>query len=241
MSGDQTTTSKTTIPEASGQEKQLLRLLQRLAQSAEGQIGDLSALARGDVSALGPTGQDQELIARSLGFQTDIAKRALESLSAEGQGRLSEELTARGQADSSIESVKRAILERDLGRQVEDLISRQAIEGNQALMNLPFQRANVALGANQALFQQLTGGAVPALQSLLQARMAQPTTTQTQSGGGFGFGDLLNLGMTAGGLLGGLPGMAIGAAGGVAGGAAKAAASTPSLQQGFQSGLQFRP
>ena len=218
-----------------------MRLFQEVAQRAQSQLGNLGGLAAGDLTAFGPTGQDQQLISRSLGFQTDIARRALESLSAEGQSRLGEELSSRGQSDSSFESVRRAILERDLGRSVEDMISKQSMAGNEALMNLPFQRANVALGANQALFQQLTGAGTPALQSMLNARMAQPTTTQSQSG--MDFGQLAQLGMSGAGLFAGMPPGLGGLAGLFGGGQPNVPSglppqySNPSLYGGFQSGL----
>lgn len=143
-------------------------------------MGNLGGLAGGDLSALGPSGADRELIAKSIGATTDMARRSLQQLSAEGQARLGETLTGLGQQDSSQESVQRAILERDLLRNAQDLISQQQIQGSQALMNLPFQRAGVQLGANQALFQQLIGSAAPALQSLLQGRLSQTTTEQKQ-------------------------------------------------------------
>jgi hypothetical protein len=120
------------------------------------------------------------LIAQSLGFAGDQASRQLERLSSQGQANLTEQLTATGQQDASIESVKRALMETSLGDQLANLISQQGIAGGQALMNLPFQRAQVALGANQSLFQQLSGAANPALQSLLQGRLAQGTQTTTQ-------------------------------------------------------------
>jgi hypothetical protein len=72
------------------------------------------------------------------------------------------------------------------------LIARQTLAGNEQLFNLPFQRAGLALGANQALFQQLTGAGVPALQSLLNARMAQPSITQGQEG--MGIGQMMEIG-----------------------------------------------
>lgn len=176
--GQQKSTTTVNVPQAGRQEKELVALLQQLAQGALGQFGDLSSLAGGDLSGLGPTGQDQELIAESLGFTGDIARRELEKLSTQSQAQLTEALTAGGQSGSSIESVKRAMLEADLNRQLAGLIDQQRIAGNQALINLPFQRANVALGANQALFQQLAGAAGPALQSLLQGRLANVTQTE---------------------------------------------------------------
>jgi hypothetical protein len=107
-----------------------------------------------------------------------------------------------------------------------DLVDRSRMEANQALMTLPLQRAGLQIGANQALFQQLTGAANPVLSSLLQERLAQPTTTQTQSG--MGLGQIMQLGGLAGtalgglgslgGLFGGSPGMPAGGIGGGVGG-----------------------
>ena len=170
--GSKTTTTNT-IPGAGAQENTIRGLLQNLASSQAGQLGDLSQLAQGQLQ--GPTADDLALITNTLDRTRDITSRNLNVMSQEGQARLSEQLASRGISGASIESVDRAILERDLTRQGANLMDQSRIEANQALMQLPFQRAQVQLGANQTLLQGLLGASNPLLQSLQQDRLAQST------------------------------------------------------------------
>jgi hypothetical protein len=181
--GQTTQTQTTTVPGATGSEARLQSLLQNLIKGQAGQLGDLSQIASGK---FGVTEEDRRLIADSLGFTRDIVSRDIAGLSAEGQGRLGESLAARGIQGSSIESVDRAILERDLQRQGANLLDQSRVESNQALMQLPFQRAQTQIGANQALFQSILGAANPLLNSFLSSRLTNTTTTNKQSGGGLG-------------------------------------------------------
>jgi hypothetical protein len=172
--GTQKTTTTNTIPGAGGQESALRDLLLKFAQSQEGQFGDLSKLAQGDIG--GPTADDLALISQTLGRTRDITQRNLSALSQEGQARLGEQLAAQGLSGSG-EAFNRAMLERDLIRQGANLQDQSRIEANQALMQLPFQRAQVQLGANQTLLQGLLGASNPLLQSFLGERQAQGTET----------------------------------------------------------------
>ena len=127
---------------------------------------------------LDPSAADKQRVAENIGLTRDIASRDLASLSSEGQARLSENFASRGIQGSSFEAVDRAILERDLTRQGANLIDRSRQEGNQQLMQLPLQRAQLQLGANQQLFQGLLGAAGPLLGGLLQNRLAQGTSQE---------------------------------------------------------------
>jgi len=176
--GTQKTEKTTTVPQAGAGENALQRLLQSVASGAAGQLGDLSGLAGGDLSALGVTGADRALVQESFGATTDMAKRALEELSTTNQAKLGETLASLGQTGGSNEGLQRMLSQLGLERGAQDLISQQTVSGNQFLANLPFQRAQTQLSANQALFNRLTGTATPALQALLQNRLAQPTMTQ---------------------------------------------------------------
>ena len=180
--GQKKTETTNTIPSAGGRERSLQARLAQIFSDAEGQLGDLSSLAAGDLSQLGPTGQDRQLVRESIGAAGDIARRELQTLGAEGQAGLDETLAARGIQGSSIESVDRSILSRNLQNQLATLIDKQRIEGSQQLLNLPFQRAQTTLGANQALFNRITGPASPVLQGLLQERLAQGSQTSTETG-----------------------------------------------------------
>ena len=174
--GSSTTTQTNTIPQAGGQEAGLRQLLASLGQQAGGQFGDLSQLAQGNIG--GPTEQDRQLVEQSIGASADIARRELERTLAELQGQLGEQLSSRGIQGSSIEAVQRGQLGARGLDQIANLLSQESAQGGQALMNLPFQRAQTQLGANQTLLQRLTGTGGLGAQLGLQERLAQGTSTQ---------------------------------------------------------------
>lgn len=228
------TTTTNTIPEAGRQESGVRNQLEQLMQSLQGQFGDLGGLAQGQLG--GVTADDLALITNTLDRTRDITQRNLGSLSQEGQARLSEQLSSRGISGASIESVDRAILERDLTRQGSNLLDQSRIEANQALMQLPFQRAQVQLGANQTLLQGLLGAANPLLQGLQTDRLAQGTQTEETP---FSVGQALQLG---GAVAGAIPtgGMSLAALPGAAG-QQRAGGASPgpsSLFGQLQSGLR---
>ena len=189
--GDSKTETKTTIPGASNQETEIRRLMQMLAEGGAGQLGDLSKLAQGDLTGLGPSGQDTQLVADSIGRARSIGEREANAASGEQQARLGELLSSMGMQGSSSEFVQRGMVSQDAQRMILNMIDQAQMAGGQALMNLPFQRANVAMSANQSLFNQIAGMANPLQQSLLQERMAQPTETQTTS---MGPGEMMGIG-----------------------------------------------
>ena len=179
----QTQTTQTDVPAATGNEAQLLNLLSQLGLSAGGQLGDLSALAAGQMGA--PTQADRDLVEQSVGASTDIARRQLEQEIQQLMAQMDEQLAARGIQGSSIEAVNRGqVFGRGLD-QIANMLSQQQAMGAQSLMNLPFQRAQTQIGANQALMQRLTGTAGAVMGTGLQERLAGATTrtSQTQNPG----------------------------------------------------------
>ena len=179
--GQQKTETKTTIPGRSQQESNILQLLAEISRGSAGQLGDLGALAGGDLSALGVTAQDRQLAEQAIGSARDIAMRSMQQLGAQSQAQLGEQLASRGMLGSSTEGLQRMLAQLGLEQNAANMISQAQGQQANALMNLPFQRAQTQLGANQALFQRLTGSATPALQSMLQERLAQGSTTQTMT------------------------------------------------------------
>jgi hypothetical protein len=175
--GAQKTTQQTTIPGAGGQEAQLLALLSHLSNQFGGQFGDLSQLAKGNVG--GPTEQDTNLVQQSIGRSGEMAQRELERILGPLMAQISEGSTGRGVQGSSMEQLSRILGQREISGRVADLIGNAQQQGGQALLNLPFQRGEMQLGANQALFQMLSGSANPVLANQLQSRMAQQKTTTT--------------------------------------------------------------
>lgn len=189
------TTSRTTIDPRSQQESQLIRLFQGLANQAGSQLGefDLSSLLSGD--SLVPTDSDFNLANQAIEATGSTARRQLQDFVREGNLGLDETLSARGVQGSSIEAVNRGLVTRDANRQLANILDSERGQQANLLTQLPFQRANVQLGANQQLLQQLGLGQF-ASNFGLQERLAQGTTrgSGTQRQSGFSTGDLLETG-----------------------------------------------
>lgn len=237
MSTETTTTSS--IPGRGQQEQSILQLLSQLTGDASGQLGNLQGLAEGDLSALGPSGQDQALIAQSIQRAADMARRTLQGQLQLGGANLDEELAARGIQGSSIEGFRRAGLEANAFGQIANVTDQARQEGGRALMQLPFQRAAVQLNANQTLFNRILGAGGLVSQTGLQERLASGTqTTETP----FSAQQGLALGTQIGGLVAapftGGTSLALTGVGGGAG--VVPGTNTPtSLQGGFSSGLRI--
>ena len=235
--GKQATEQKTTIPGAGSQEMAIRRLLEQFASGGVEQLGDLGALAGGEVGS--PTGADQELIAGSIGRARQLAEEQLRVTGATQGAQLREQLAGRGVQGSSSDVAQNLL--QSLGTQgaINQSTLQAQQQGGQALMNLPFQRGAMQLQANQALFQRIIGAANPVLSAGLQERIAQPTMTQTQSG--MSPEQYAKLGQMA---------VAVGAApftggasllavpGAIPGGQGGAASQSSSLYGGFQQGLR---
>lgn len=216
--GSQKSTQTTTIPGASGNEAQLMQLLTRLAQQSGGQLGNLGGLAQGQIG--GPSAQDYDLVQQTIGRSGEMAQRELQRMLGPLMAQLSEGTTQRNVPGSSLEQLSKILGGREIAEQGANILSGAQMQGGQALMNLPFQRAELQLGANQQLFQQLIGAANPVMANQLQSRLAQQTTTAEtpmnpmsifQTAAGLG-------GLPFGGALGGLFGGGGGGAGGGGGG-----------------------
>lgn len=185
--GQSKQTTETTLPPASAGETDIINLLRKFAKGGMSQLGDIGGLARGDMSAFAPTQADRDLVAQNIGFTADISRRSLEDQLAQMSAGLDEQYADRGISGASGEAFDRAILKRDALRQIASQLDQSRIEGNQALMNLPGQRAGIALNANQLLYNRILGGLQPALAGLQTPRLAQGKTTQTQQAGGMDY------------------------------------------------------
>jgi len=179
--GSQTTkqTTKNQINAQSASERQAMESLLQGATSAGQQMGDLSAIAGGDMGM--PTAYDQQLVEQSIGASTDIAERELRRRLEEMMAQYGEQMSARGIQGSSIEAMGAGQIYSGGLDQLANIISQGQGQGATALMNLPMQRAQTQIGANQALFQRLVGGAQPVMQAGLTERLNTMTTqTKTQ-------------------------------------------------------------
>jgi hypothetical protein len=110
--------------------------------------------------------------------------------------QMDEEMARRGVQGSSIELARQGTIGENFMKYLERSLGQEQLQGSQALMNLPFQRAGVQLGANQQLVNQLIGMGNPTLQHGLNERINQGTTTQTQESKGFTPTELMQLGVT---------------------------------------------
>jgi hypothetical protein len=180
VSTKQTQETTRTVDAARGNEKVISDLFTKIAQEAGGQLGDL-----GPDLAAGPTAQDRELVEQSIGASSDIAQRELERSIEQIMAQLSEQLAGRGIQGSSIESMLAGQAGSQGIQSMENLLSREQAQGGQALLNLPFQRAQTEIGRNQALLQRLTSLGTPIQQAGLNERLntIDTTTVNTQSGG----------------------------------------------------------
>ncbi|HUW10462.1 MAG TPA: hypothetical protein VM537_12095 [Anaerolineae bacterium] len=191
-----TQTSTTSIAPAGGQEQQMMALLSKLGIESADQLSNLGNLANGQ--GLVPNSQDRALVEQSIGASSDMARRQLQGFVEQQQLGLDDSLSARGVQGSSIESMNRAVIGRDANRQFANMASQEQQQGAQALMQLPFQRANVQLNANQALFQRLSGASNQVLSQSLQDRLANQTQTSTQEESGMSFNEMGQIGARIG-------------------------------------------
>ncbi|KPJ97105.1 MAG: hypothetical protein AMJ55_00370 [Gammaproteobacteria bacterium SG8_15] len=175
--------TQTTIPGAGRQESAVLNMLLGAGQGAAGILDPtiLGQLASGQL--LAPTGQDISLLEQATGASREIAERAAREQLEDIMRQVEAGALERGIEGSSIEAVTRAIGGREMARQLADINAQQQQQMAEGMLNLPFQRANVQLGANQALLQQLVGTTTPVLQTRLSERLSQPTSIATTTPG----------------------------------------------------------
>lgn len=214
MGGESSQTTTTTLPGAGQSEAMAREVLARLTGSGEAQMGDLSGLARGEVS----------LSPQTAALLQEIQRMTMESTRAQARANY-EDMANQVQASaldsgiegSSIEAVNRAVL----GRQLQQTLDQSALQGQittaQQMRAATLEDAGIKMNANQLLLQQILGAAEPLTRLGLQERLAQATTTTKQK-------QSLGAGLTDMAMMGGQI-----AAGALTGGASKAA--TGGLQE----------
>ena len=150
-----------------------MQLLSQLGRGAAGQLGDLGAMAGGQVGM--PMPSDVRLVEESIGTTRDIAQRQAQQALSQLGAQTREQMAGRGIQGSSIEGLQNILNQAFTQQQLMDMIQQSQLQGGQALMNLPFQRAGLQLSANQALFNRIVGASQPSLANLLQSRLGQTT------------------------------------------------------------------
>lgn len=197
-------TQSTNIPGAGPQGQRAMALMDQIIDQLGAQFdaGTLGDLASGEGMQVTP--QDQAFIRQISNvtgeLQRSQARDNFESMSQALEGQLLE----RGVEGSSIEAVQQALLGRQLQRSLDQGAMQREVTGAQQLQEQAFQRTGRQLNANQLLLQQILGGASSIAGMDLQARMAQPTMTQTTESP-IQWGELAGavLGDVAGNLVGG--------------------------------------
>jgi hypothetical protein len=194
--GQQTSTQTVQTTPANSQENAIIAALQQIMSQSSGQLGDLGNLAAGKIG--GPTAEDKRLVQESIGLTADTAEKQMRAVLDRLGANLDESLAAKGIQGSSIEGFQQAGLRQQGLQDILAMVNQSRQEGANTLLNLPFQRANTQIGANQALFQRIAGASQPALSALLQSRLTNQTQTTKQPM--FTGGDFLKLGGLAAGL-----------------------------------------
>ena len=176
--GSQTTTTTEKVQGPGSQENELLQQLMKMVQGAGGAIdmAALGKLASGQMQ--GPTESDYNLVQQSIGRTGEMAQREFQRQAGQQNAAIGENLTSRGIKGSSAELLQNLLGGQEMQGRLADLMAQSQNQGGQALMQLPFQRNEQQMGANQLLFNMLTGASAPALQTLLTGRLANRTTTQ---------------------------------------------------------------
>ncbi|KPK44900.1 MAG: hypothetical protein AMJ65_01640 [Phycisphaerae bacterium SG8_4] len=181
------TETQVSIPGTSAQEQRILDALEVLGIGTQRQldIGGLGQIARGKLEA---SPEDRALIEQSVQASREIAERAAREQYADLASQVEAGALERGIEGSSIEAVNRAVMGRELQRQLADITARTQQQTSEQLLSLPFQRAGMQLSANQQLLNQLLGATSPVLQTRLQERLVQQKqTSEVQPG----LGDVL--------------------------------------------------
>lgn len=176
MGSKSTTTQEVTIRKAGGQEQSARNLLDQLAKGGMGQLGDLGALASGQLSL---SGNDMALIRQIQELSSQQARDATMQNYEQVRGQVESGLLDRGLANSSVEAVSQALL----GQQLQASLDQQALQGQitsaQQLRQQAIDRAGLQLNANQLLLNEILSGAGALANMGLQERLAQTTTKQT--------------------------------------------------------------
>lgn len=178
--GTKTTTQTTSIPERTGIEDEMERLLAHLARQAGAQMGDLGDLAGGRLRA---TSDDRRFLSEAVGAGRDIAERQARSTYEDSARMVEEDLAARGVDQSTISAVVQALQGREYQRTLADVGSRAQEQTATGMLTLPLQRADTQLNANRLLLERLMGGAGGVADRRLQERLTQLTNTVREPGG----------------------------------------------------------
>lgn len=162
----------------SAEAQRIMQLLSGGAGQAAGQMGDLSSMAAGDFSL---TPQDRALVSEAQAASGDVARSQMGANMDMVLRQLEDTNIGRQLTGGSLEAVSNALIGRDSQRQLNELDMQQQGQAAGQLLNMPFQRAQSQLGANQLLLNRLVQGGGQALNydALIRQLNASSTGSET--------------------------------------------------------------
>jgi hypothetical protein len=168
--------------------------LLNMARSGGAQMGDLSGLASGNLT-LSP--QDRALIQQAQQATGDVARNQMAQNMQQATRQVEDTAIGRSMQGGTIEAMLQAMLGQQGQASLDQLAMQQQGQAAEGMLNMPFQRAQVQLGANQLLLNRLVQGTTPVVNYDAAMRQLNQTST-TESNQGFGQ-SMAGLGATLGG------------------------------------------
>ena len=178
MGGTSTATSTSKVSAASGQELEILKALQSFGAQSQGQMGDLSNIASGNLQI---TPEQEASLRKAIEAQTQMQMRGLNTQFTQDRAGLANQMSAQGINDSSMEMLGRGMLFNSQQDRTANVLNDAASKYYQGRIQLPQQNAQMQLAANAQLYQQLQGSYGQALQNYQGTRMGNSSQTQTQT------------------------------------------------------------
>lgn len=188
-------TTEVSVPEREQGEKDLIQQLQQLLGAAQGQMGDLSGLASGQLPQLSP---EMVNLIETIGRGAATSQtEALQRQAQEQKVALEGSLAGRGIDASSIAAVQEGLIDRNVLEQTGDIERARADQVANLMYQTPFNVANTQLTTNQLLMNLLTGVSGQLNENFLRDRLAR--TTSTTTGGTNPFTSMFGLGQSIAG------------------------------------------
>ena len=130
-------------------------MLERLAQTQGGNQA-MQDLAAGKLEI---NAQDRVMVQQAQDATGQLAMSQMEQGMEQAMRMAEAQGLDRGIEGSSLEAVNNALIGQDMQRQIAQLAMQQQAQGAQQLMNMPMQRAQSTMNANQILMNRLVQGA----------------------------------------------------------------------------------
>lgn len=149
------TSKKTEQGYAGAMSPQARMMLERLAATQGGNQA-MQDLAGGKLEI---NAQDRAMVQQAQDATGQLARSQMEQAMEDAMRQAEAQGLERGIEGSSLEAVNNALIGQDMQRQIGQLAMQQQAQGAQQLMNMPMQRAESTMNANQLLMNRLVQGA----------------------------------------------------------------------------------